>query len=78
MKIQENHLWICLPMNIAENNGWFDVSEVYWDYVTGDVFVDPAGTCLNTWKKNRFGTEFGPPGCFGVSFDLKNVCASRD
>ena len=80
----EGFLWQFIPsgntvkMNIAENNGWFDVSELYWDYVTGDVFVDPAGTCWNTWQKNRFGTEFGPSGCFGASFDLEGVCASDD
>lgn len=64
--------------NIAENNGWFDIGEIYFDLMTDDVFVEPAGTCQNTWKKNRFGTEFGPPGCFGASFDLEDICASDD
>ena len=80
----EGYLWEPIPggntieKNIAENNGWFDLSEIYYDLVTDDVFVNPDGTCMNTWQMNRFGTEFGTPGCFGVSFDLEDVCASDD
>lgn len=80
----DGFLWQAIPggntvkQNIVENNGWFDVWEVYFDLVTEDIFADPGGTCMNAWEKNRYVTEFGPPGCFGVSFDLEDICAYDD
>jgi len=80
----DGFLWQPIPggntvkQNIVENNGWFDVWELYFDLVTEDIFADPGGTCMNAWEKNRYVTEFGPPGCFGVSFDLEDICAYDD
>ena len=79
----DGFLWLDIPggntikSNIAENNPWADFSEIYYDLVTGEVLLHPEGTCMNTWKKNRFETEFGPPGCFGVPYELEDddVCA---
>ena len=67
-----------VKLNIAENNGFFDIGEIYFDLLTEDIFTDPAEACMNAWEKNRFGTEFGPPGCLGVSFDLEEICAYDD
>lgn len=64
-----------IRLNIAEHNGYADFLEIYFDLVTWDVTLHPDETCLNTWEKNRFGTELGPAGCFGVPFDLDEVCA---
>ena len=54
-----------------------DLWEAYWDELGGNVLLNPDGMCSNTWEKNQFETEFGPPGCFGVPYELKDkdVCA---
>lgn len=64
-----------IRLNIVEHNDYADVLEIYLDLVTWDVTLHPDETCLNTWEKNRFGSEIGPNGCFGVPVDLDEVCA---
>jgi len=63
--------------NIVEENGWFDFFEFYFDVVTGEFLLQPEDLCMNTWEKNQFQTEFGPPGCFGIPVELDehDVCA---
>ena len=63
--------------NIVEENAWFDLFELYWDVITGEILLHPDGACLNAWEKNQFQTEFGPPGCFGIPVELDegDVCA---
>ena len=66
--------------NIAEENGYFDLSEIFHDVVTGENSLHPDGTCFNTWEKNQFGTQFAPDGCIGfpVELDDDDVCALDD
>jgi parallel beta-helix repeat protein len=63
--------------NIVEENGWFDIFEFYFDLWTGEFLLQPEDLCMNTWEKNQFQTEFGPPGCFGIPVELDDhdVCA---
>jgi parallel beta-helix repeat protein len=63
--------------NIVEENGWFDFFEFYFDLWTGKFLLQPEDLCMNTWEKNQFQTEFGPPGCFGIPVELDDhdVCA---
>jgi parallel beta-helix repeat protein len=63
--------------NIVEDNVNFDFFEFYYDRVTGDLLIHPEDLCMNTWEKNQFRTELGPPGCFGIPVELDDhdVCA---
>jgi parallel beta-helix repeat protein len=82
----DGFLWRHIPTgntvrsNIVEDNAGFDFYEIYYDLVTGEVQLHPEDLCQNTWEKNQFQTEFGPPGCFGipVELDKKDVCALDD
>jgi parallel beta-helix repeat protein len=82
----DGFLWRDIPAgntvrsNIAEENGVDDFTEAFYDLVTGESLVHPDGTCRNTWEKNQFETELGPPGCFGVPYELEvdDVCALDD
>jgi parallel beta-helix repeat protein len=79
----DGYLWQDIPAgntirsNIVENSGWFDFMEFYLDVVNGDWLIQPEDLCMNTWEKNQFQTEFGPPGCFGIPVELddNDVCA---
>jgi parallel beta-helix repeat protein len=82
----DGFLWLDMPAgntirsNITEDNPWSDVSEILYDWVTGEVLLHPEDTCMNTWEKNQFETELGPTGCFGVPYELEDddVCALDD
>ena len=79
----DGFLWLDMPAgntirsNITEDNPWSDVSEILYDWVTGEILLHPEGTCMNTWEKNQFETELGPTDCFGVPYELEDddVCA---
>jgi parallel beta-helix repeat protein len=82
----DGYLWQDIPAgntirsNIVEDNDRPDFYEMYLDVVTGDLLVHPEDLCMNTWEKNQFQTEFGPPGCFGIPVELdeKDVCALHE
>lgn len=63
--------------NIVESIDRPDFYEFYIDVANGDLLVHPGNLCMNTWEKNQFQTEYGPPGCFGIPVKLnkKDVCA---
>lgn len=64
--------------NISLSNATGDVGEVFFDFDNFEI-VSPDQCGGNTWKKNRFVSEFGP-GCAGVSVELDDddVCGADD
>ena len=52
-----------------------DLAEAMLNPFDGSVFALPE--CLNTWKKNQYGTELGPVDCIAppVELDDDDVCA---
>ena len=61
--------------NIVEGSGAVDLAEAMLNPFDGSVFALPE--CLNTWKKNQYGTELGPVDCIAppVELDDDDVCA---
>ena len=71
--------------NLVQGNivlgSWFaDLGELIYDEWTGDLFLEDGAACRNTWKKNQFDTQAGPPDCIGfpVVLDEHEVCALDD
>ena len=72
-----------MPFDNLVRHNWsygnlFDLTENL--FIGGFPSVEPDAPCQNTWWKNRFSTEFGPVGCFGMSADLDDdaICALDD
>lgn len=64
--------------NISQGNAFADVLEALYDVNTYDIFLDPAVSCMNTWKNNQFDRALGPPGCIGEPVNLHEVCAKGE
>jgi parallel beta-helix repeat protein len=67
--------------NLVEgnNNGVGDLFEGYWNFLGGEIpayQLHPDG-CMNTWKKNQYGSAYAPDGCIGPSVVLEedDICA---
>ena len=72
-----------MPFDNAIRHNWsygnvLDLTENL--FVGGVPSVDPNAPCQNTWWKNRFSTELGPYGCFGMpaNLDEDQICALDD
>ena len=64
--------------NVALNNWYVDVTEAFYSYTLDDFFLLPDAECLNMWKNNMVGTQFGPENCIGTPVVLEEVCAMEE
>jgi parallel beta-helix repeat protein len=64
--------------NIVTGSAFSDLTEALFHPATYEPIVFEGAQCQNTWRRNKFVSQFGPIDCIGAPVVLDDICAIDD